>query len=72
MMEPLDKKQNAFILEFKVRNPKREKDLEETAANALKQISEKDYDRELLNAGVSGKQIFHYGFAFEGKKVLIR
>ncbi len=72
MMEPLDKKQNAFILEFKVRNPKREKDLEETAANAFKQISEKDYDRELLNAGVSGKQIFHYGFAFEGKKVLIR
>lgn len=72
MMEPLDKKQNAFILEFKVRNPKREKNLEETAANALRQISEKDYDHELLNLGINEERIFHYGFAFEGKKVLIR
>ena len=31
----------------------------------------KKYDTELLKAGVKKENIRHYGFAFEGKKVLI-
>lgn len=34
-------------------------------------ISDKNYDAELLAQGIPAKQIRHYGFAFEGKKVLI-
>lgn len=38
---------------------------------ALKQIREKNYDAELLTRKISKDDIHHYGFAFEGKKVLI-
>ena len=71
MLEPLEKTKDAFVLEFKVFNPRKEKTLEDTVANALQQINEKDYDCELLSRGVQKENIFHYGFAFEGKKVLI-
>ena len=66
---PLEKTKDAFVLEFKVFNPRKEKTLEDTVANALQQINEKDYDCELLSRGVQKENIFHYGFAFEGKKV---
>ena len=45
--------------------------LEEALQAALKQIEEKNYDAELLSLGFSKDRIRHYGFAFEGKKVLI-
>ena len=61
----------AIILEFKVHEPDEEKTLEETVASSLAQIEEKKYDAELINAGVKKENIRHYGFAFEGKKVLI-
>ena len=61
----------AMILEFKVLNRYKEKTLEETVVSALAQIEEKKYDTELINAGVKKENILHYGFAFEGKKVLI-
>lgn len=67
--EPANSK--AFILEFKVRNPGKEKTLEETAKEALLQIKEKKYEEELLHSGITKPQIHCYGFAFEGKKVLI-
>ena len=71
MLEPLEKTKDAFVLEFKVFNPRKEKTLEDTVANALQQINEKDYGCELLSRGIQKENIFHYGFAFEGKKVLI-
>ena len=71
MLEPLEKTKDAFVLEFKVFNPRKEKTDEDTVANALQQINEKDYDCELLSRGIQKENIFHYGFAFEGKKVLI-
>ena len=58
-------------MEFKVHDPKEEPSLEETAAAALKQIEEKKYDRTLLDLGLEKENIKKYGFAFEGKKVLI-
>lgn len=72
MIEPLEDSLPAFVLEFKVINPSREKSLEETVENALLQINEKNYDTELLSWGIAKERIKHYGFAFEGKNVLIR
>lgn len=71
MMEPLVENLDGIIMEFKVHNPAKEKNLEQTAENALRQIREKKYDTELEMAGISSDRIRHYGFAFEGKKVLI-
>lgn len=61
----------AIILEFKVYNSKKEKNLADTVRAALKQIEDKNYDAELLETGFKKEQIYHYGFAFQGKKVLI-
>ena len=58
-------------MEFKVISPKKEKSLEETAQNALEQIKEKNYKEKLIEAGISEYNIKAYGFAFEGKYVLI-
>ena len=48
-----------------------ERTLEDTAQSALRQIEEKNYDAELLSCGIEKERIKHYGFAFEGKRVLI-
>ena len=61
----------AMILEFKVHDPDEEKTLSDTVTSALKQIEDKAYDAVLLDAGVGKERIHHYGFAFEGKTVLI-
>ena len=66
-----DKKYNAIIIEFKVFDSCDESTLEDTAKSALRQIEEKNYDAELILLGIPKERIRHYGFAFEGKKVLI-
>ena len=71
MLIPKKEKLPAIVMEFKVHNPNREKSLSDTAGTALRQIDEKNYDAELLDSGIEKEQIRHYGFAFEGKKVLI-
>ncbi len=64
-------KDNAIILEFKVKNPRRENTLEDTLRSALLQIEEKQYAAELISRGIPSERIRSYGFAFEGKTVLI-
>jgi len=70
-LEPIEKDYPAYILEFKVHDSDDEKTLEDTVKNALKQIKDKNYDADLLNKGIQEDMIYHYGFAFEGKHVLI-
>ena len=71
LLEPLKKEDDGIILEFKVHDPDDEGDLKETVGQALKQIEDKQYEQVLLDHGVSKDRIRKYGFAFEGKKVLI-
>ena len=71
MLEPKDKADDAFILEFKVFNRRREQTLSDTVASALAQIEEKNYAAALVEKGIPETKIRKYGFAFEGKNVLI-
>ena len=71
MLIPRNAADDAMILEFKVFDAEEENSLRDTVKSALHQIVERQYDAELLEAGLAQKQIHHYGFAFEGKNVLI-
>ena len=72
MLEPVEIGQSdAIILEFKVIDPESEADLNATVNNALEQIRHKQYDEQLLARGFRPDQIRAYGFAFQGKQVLI-
>lgn len=66
-----DDRYNAIVMEFKVLDLREEGTLENTARSALRQIEEKNYDAELIARGIERARIRHYGFAFEGKNVLI-
>ena len=69
--KPGNRRGPAIIMEFKVHNSKKEETLEETVDHALDQIEAMNYDAQLFARGFERKEIRHYGFAFEGKKVLI-
>ena len=73
MLTPINReKDSANIIEYKVHKPSKEKDLEQTVANADTQIDEKLYDAKLIAEGFALEQIRKYGFALRGKECLIR
>ena len=67
MLEPKDKNGNSFIMEFKVLEDIEEKTIEETVANAKKQIEEKKYEESLKTRGFTN--ITKIVFAFKAKEV---
>lgn len=71
LLKPRGRDDDAMILEFKARSAGRETDLADTVREALAQIEEKEYARSLMEEGIPAQHIRKYGFAFEGKKVLI-
>lgn len=71
ILEPRYAEDDAVILEFKVQDPDEEKSLTDTVEKALKQINEKKYETVLISKGITTDRIRKYGFAFQGKKVLI-
>ncbi len=71
VLEPLHKEDDAMILEFKVYDGEEEGSLQDTVQSALDQIEDKQYAASLIAKGIEPERIRRYGFAFEGKKVLI-
>lgn len=72
LLEPTNPvRDDGIVLEFKVRNPRREATLEDTVSAARAQIADRDYASELVLRGVPAGCVRTYGFAFEGKRVLI-
>lgn len=71
MLIPKPGQEKAFVLEFKVHDSTEEVTLEDTVQSALQQMEEKKYDTVLIEKGIKQENIRHYGFAFEGKTVLI-
>lgn len=72
MLKPLDsKKDDGIIMEFKVFQPKKEKELRDTVAAALRQIEEKGYEEALIVKRIPQKKYAGMGLRSEGEEVLI-
>ncbi len=67
LIEPINKKERAFILEFKVTDS--EKNLENFSKEVLEQIINKKYNIELIKKGI--KDITYIGIAFYKKQLRI-
>lgn len=71
VLEPLVPSEDAVIIEFKVCSAKKKQTLKDAVAEALDQIDRMHYTADLEAKGIPKDRIRKYGFAFEGKKILI-
>ncbi|MBQ7617984.1 MAG: PD-(D/E)XK nuclease domain-containing protein, partial [Desulfovibrio sp.] len=72
MLIPKRQYDHGIVIEFKTIESDREKSLEISCLNALKQIHEKQYINKLLSRDIPKNNIYVYGFAFHGKNVMIK
>jgi len=70
MLIPKNKTDLGIVMEFKKIDTYDKMDLERAVTLAIKQIEDKRYAQDLLDAGITN--ILYLGVAFEGKNVLIR
>lgn len=79
MMEAKDKKKDSYIIEFKVFDAGKDKNLEECADRALEQIERKGYDKALvarqiiqelekMDSHLKGKSAYKRGGGSESKR----
>lgn len=71
VLMPKGDKDDAIIIEFKVYDAEDEQGLLDTVESALKQIESQRYEEGILAQEIPAERIRKYGFAFEGKRVLI-
>ena len=71
VLEPRADYLDAIIIEFKVYHPRKEDTLKDTVNTALRQIDDMNYAATLKARGIPDDRIRKYGFAFDGKTVLI-
>lgn len=64
-------KNDVIIMEFKVQDTEKEKELSDTVKEALGQIERQNYAASFVEKGIPKERIRKYGFAFSGKRVLI-
>jgi len=69
MVVPRDIKNVGLIIEFKIRSPREEPNLEKTAKRALEQIEDKQYEVELRDRGVTN--IKKLALVFDKKESLV-
>ena len=67
-IKPLTRRKAAFVIEFKI--AEKFDELDRRAGDALKQIEERGYARELNDDGYG--QVIRYGIAFHGKDCLVK
>lgn len=67
-IKPVSRRKEAFVLEFKV--AKSIPEMEEKAGEAIRQIEERQYARELFDEGYS--KVSLYGIAFFGKECAVK
>ncbi len=67
-IKPVSRRKEAFVLEFKV--AKSIPEMEEKAEEAIRQIEEKQYARELFDEGYG--RVSMYGIAFFGKECAVK
>ena len=70
MIIPKNKEKTGFVIELKSIDNYNNETLNEAADAALAQIEEKQYEQELLSAGI--QDIVKMGIAFDGKRVEVR
>lgn len=69
-LEPKEKSLPGILMEFKAGSASEKDQLQDLAEEALAQIEDKEYWRNLIERGVS--EIIRYGIAFSGKNVEVK
>ncbi|MDE6686613.1 MAG: ATP-binding protein [Lachnospiraceae bacterium] len=71
MLEPKNDTLDAYVIGFILFNKNRDLTMEDTVAAAHKQMEDKRYEDLFSSKGIGPERLKKFGFAFQGKEVLI-